>query len=115
MRALAVVLALSLALPARAEPTQQECAVAPALTVGVPPAQLTLDCLQSRVAALKQESADREALRVQAAVALSACEATASITCPRPEVPIVPYLAGVGTGIVVAIVVREILVALLTR
>ena len=112
MKPLAFVLALSVALPSRAEPTQQECAGAPALTAGVPPAQLTLDCLQSRVARLKQDAADAEARRIEAAVGLAACEATASITCPKAEVPIVPYLAGVGTGVVLAIVAAALTVAL---
>lgn len=112
MRALAVVLVLSLTLPARAEPTQQECAGAPALTAGVPPSALIYECLQSRVARLKQDAADAEARRVEAAVGLAACEATASITCPKAEVPIVPYLAGVGTGVVLAIVAATLVVAL---
>lgn len=112
MRALAFALALSAALPARAEPTQSECALAPALTAGVPPSELTYACLQSRVARLKQDAADAEAKRVEAAVGLAACEATASITCPKAEVPIVPYLAGVGTGVVLAIVAAALTVAL---
>lgn len=112
MRALAVILALSVALPARAEPTASECALAPPLTAGVPPAQLTLDCLQSRVARLKQDAADSEARRVEAAVGLAACEATSAIACPKAEVPIVPYLAGVGTGVVLAIVAATLTYAL---
>lgn len=112
MRALCFAVALSLALPARAEPTASECAVAPPLTAGVPPSPLTYACLQSRVARLKQDAADAEARRVEAAVGLAACEATSAITCPKAEVPIVPYLAGVGTGVVLAIVAAALTVAL---
>jgi len=108
VRALCFAVALSLALPARAEPTQQECAGAPALTAGVPPAQLTLDCLQSRVAALKKEAADAEARRVEAAVGLAACEATASISCPPPRFPVnevtLALLGGFVAGAVVVLV-----------
>lgn len=108
MRALAFVLALCLALPVRAEPTQSECALAPPLTAGVPPAQLTLDCLQSRVARLKQDAADAEARRVEAAVGQAACEATSAIACPAPRFPVVEVtfaaLGGFVAGAVVVLV-----------
>lgn len=108
MRALAFVLSLSLALPARAEPTQEECALAPALALGVPPDALTLACLQSRIARLKQDAADAEARRVEAAVGLAACEATASISCPPPRFPVnevtLALLGGFVAGAVVVLV-----------
>lgn len=108
MRALAFVLVLALSLPARAI----DCQTVPDPKVGSPWTEDQMQCLQMFVVKVRYErdAAQIEAVR-QAALA-SACEATASITCPRPEVPVGAFLAGVGTGVVLAIVAATLTYAL---
>lgn len=92
-----VFLTLALAAPARA----LDCSTLPPITALTPD---QAECLRLDAVATELRAEVCEAQLVAARVAAEACEATASITCPPPEVPVIPFLAGVATGVVLAIV-----------
>jgi len=108
VRALAFVLALSLSLPARAV----DCSQQPDPVAGQPISADQLECIRIVIVNLRHERDTQQIEAVKQAALASACDATASITCPRPEVPVGAFLAGVGTGVVLAIVAAALTVAL---
>lgn len=97
-RALAVLLALA-PVTARA----LDCSTV-AIAIGQPLTPDAAECLRRAVVACEHGSSVCEARLVEARAQVAACEATSAIACPPPEVPVVPYLAGVATGVVFAIV-----------
>lgn len=100
MRVLTLLVALCVAMPARA----LDCSTQPDPVAGQPITDDQLKCLQVAIVTLRFQAEENRIEAVKQAGLAAACEATAAITCPKPEVPIVPFVAGVATGVVLAIV-----------
>jgi hypothetical protein len=102
-----LLLVLALSAPAHA----LDCSRVPPLVVGQPLTEDQARCLSATVITDTLRAETCEAQLVASRIAVEACEATAAITCPPPEVPVVPFLAGVATGVVLAIVGAVLLLA----
>ena len=107
MKALAFALVLALSLPARA----LDCSQQPDPVAGQPISDDQLKCLQVAIVTLRYTAEESRIEAVRQAQLAAACEATATIACPRPEVPIVPFLAGTATGVVLAVVAAALIFA----
>lgn len=100
MRSLAFALVLSLSIPARA----LDCSQQPDPVAGVPLTDDQMKCLQVAIVSLRFQRDEAQIEATKQAQLAAACEATATITCPPAPVPVVPFLAGVATGVVLAVV-----------
>ena len=104
MRALAVALVLALSLPARAV----DCSQQPDPIAGHPISEDQLRCLQVAIVTLRYQRDEAQIEAVKQAQIAAACEATASIACPKPRFPVVEVtfaaLGGFVAGAVVVLV-----------
>lgn len=92
-RCVAFLVALTLALPARADCAKVSVAAGEVLT---PEAA---ECLRGEIVRLIRERDDERTLRKEAETALAASEATANITCPPDAPPVVPVAIAAVLGV----------------
>lgn len=99
MRALAFVLTLALALPAHAV----DCNEVEATEVGKPLSDAQARCIQAAIVNLRYEAERDRARATEYKVQRDACEATAAITCPPAEPPVIPVVVAALSGFVVGV------------